>query len=123
MGAPHSRHCCVDAFELSLHRGRHGRLYGLGRFSDLRSRSQHWGVLIVGPEAYIRLYISTLPQVRSVWLFPRQLIDDVVTLNVGDELDSIELLDRPPGSGEEGYEAFVGSKARMTKPEIRRNDE
>jgi hypothetical protein len=111
MGPADSTECWVDAFELSRYRGRRRRLYGPAHYISLRSRSHAWGAsidsLIVGPGAYIRLYRSADPQATALWIAPGQTIEDIVEQHVGDDVDSLQILDHPPIPGDPGYDALA----------------
>jgi hypothetical protein len=102
--------CWIDVFELSQFRGRRRRLYGPGQFVSLRSRSADWGAsidsLIVGPKAYVRLFRSSHPHTAVHWLSPRQAVGDVLKLNIHDDVDSVQILDRTPTRTDPGYDAF-----------------
>jgi hypothetical protein len=103
--------CWVDSFELSHFRGRRRRLFGPSDYPALRSRSTAWGIsidsLIVGPSAYVRLYRQEAKEDTALWLLPRQLVDDVITVKIDERIDSLQIRDTAPVQGEVGYELFV----------------
>jgi hypothetical protein len=105
-----SKGCWVDIFELSRFRGRRRRLVGPARHESLRSRSNDWGIvidsLIAGPGAFVRLYSHKKPNFENTWLLPGQSIGDAVQQGLSDELDSIQILVRPPEPKQPGYEFY-----------------
>ena len=105
--------CWLDVFELSHFRGRRRRLLGPNQFNSIRSRSATWGIsidsMLVGPNAYIRMFSAADVDSTLLWLFPRQLIEDVINLRVDDSADSVQILAVPPVQGERGYEAYIRS--------------
>lgn len=106
----------MDAFEMTRFRGRRRRLFGPTLFKSVRSRAEGSGAtidsLIAGPAAYARLYQASEPDGTSVWLLPGESVADVVELRIGDDIDSIQLLDRPCEKGEPGYAAFLVAKQK-----------
>jgi hypothetical protein len=62
---------------------------------------------MAGPGAHVRIYASGDPDGFCVWLLPGQSAEDLVELRVGDDLDSLQLLDRPCAKGEPGYALFL----------------
>ncbi|HVT88491.1 MAG TPA: hypothetical protein VHD56_06535 [Tepidisphaeraceae bacterium] len=105
--------CWVDVFDLSRYRGRRRRLLGPARFNEIRGRTQTWGIgidsLLVGPGTYVRFYLAADPEAVSTWVLPRQAVPDMASQRIADDLDSVEVLDRPPHSGESGYAAYLAA--------------
>jgi hypothetical protein len=103
--------CWIDAFELSHYRGRRRRLFGPSAYPSIRSRNAVWGIsidsLIVGPQAYVRLYNQDDPKTTLLWLIPWQSIGDVVDLRIDDSTDSLEILQQSPKPGQVGYENYL----------------
>jgi len=103
--------CWIDVFELSRHRGQRRRLYGPVDMISLRSSTATWGIgidsLTVGPGAHVRLYSSSDPARTALWLLPTEDVKDLVEIRVGDDVDSVQILDRAPKNGDVGYEAYV----------------
>jgi hypothetical protein len=106
--------CWIDIFELSRHRGRRRRLYGPADMISLRSSSASWGIgidsLTVGPGAYVRLYSSREPDKTALWLLPSEDMPDLVQMQVGDEVDSVQILDRAPRQADVGYQIYLDKK-------------
>ena len=111
MGKSPPPNCWIDVFELSRYRGRRRRIFGPAHFVAIRSRAAAWGIgldsIVVGSEAYVRLYDSLEPTQTALWILPRQHIEDLMEFQVTDEVDSIQLRDRAPIEGEPGYDAFI----------------
>lgn len=107
----------VDVFELSRFRGKRRRLFGPARFSAVRSRAADWGIcidsLLVGPQAYVRLFCSKDTDGHGLWLLPMQGVEDLVEFRAGDELDSVIIQDRPPERGEKGYAGFLLARSKQ----------
>ena len=112
----------VDLFELSRYRGRRRRVFGPVRWIAMRSREPGWGVsidsLIVGPAAWLRLFSSKEPERGGKWFAPREAVQDLLDLRVGDDLDSLAVLNGPPSAGDSGYEAFVAQRRQVPAPEV-----
>jgi hypothetical protein len=100
----------VDLFELSHYRGRRRRLFGPSRFASIRSRNAEWGIsidsIVVGPEAYVRLFNDAESNVTVQWLLPRQAFGDIVSLRIDDSVNSLDILTAAPAPGDVGYEAY-----------------
>jgi hypothetical protein len=63
--------------------------------------------MIVGPQAYVRLYNQADPDATLLWLLPRQSVGDVVDLHIDDAVDSLDILEKAPEQGDVGYDAYV----------------
>jgi hypothetical protein len=106
----HKPGCWIDIFELSHYRGRRRRLFGPSRFHAVRCRLPAWGIsidsVILGPDAFVRLFASSDPHRSVVWLMPRQSVGDVVERGITDLVDSLDITHAPPAPGEAGYEQY-----------------
>jgi hypothetical protein len=109
--------CWVDVFELPLFRGRRRRLYGPTEFVSLRSRTSQWGIsissVIVGPEAHVRLFRSSEAQSAALWMQPGHAYQDLSNWGIGEDVDSLSILDDAPQPGDGGYERFTEPRLEM----------
>lgn len=108
--------CWVDVFELPLFRGKRRRLFGPARFVALRTASTDWGIsihsVIVGPGAHLRFFRSSDPRSAALWMEPEHSFQDLAARGIGEEVDSMAILDAPPKPGDPGYQSFSSSRAQ-----------
>jgi hypothetical protein len=107
--------CWADLFELSRFRGPRRRLYGPGQWSAFRSPRPDWGwqvdSLIVGPDAHAQVYRADQFETTVQWFLPGEKIEDLLQI-VGDEADSLRLLDRAPDPADPAHPAYERAKSR-----------
>ena len=106
-----TRGCWVDLYEQSGFRGRRLRLSGPCSYVNLYVAPEDWGdeagSLVAGPAAYVQCFEELNFPASIVWIVPGQRVADVAGLAIDDQLDSIQLFDRPPFASEPGYEAYL----------------
>ena len=105
-----SRGCWIDLFEVAGFQGKLRRLFGPGAYPALRGQGTgvRIGSVVTGPQTYALFYQNRRPQ-NGVWIMPDEHVADLAARSIGEELDSMKLLNRPPLPGEPEHSSFPQS--------------